>query len=66
MSSIAEENVSGDPIGVFLSQEGLGSGTMISGARRKAKEKSDSGSSRRGFIRPHLLNDQTFLGVHSS
>lgn len=42
MSSIAEENVYGDPIGVFFSQEGLGSGKMISRARRKDKEKSDS------------------------
>lgn len=44
MSSIAEENVPGDPVGVFLSQEELDSGKTSSGARRKAKEKSDSGS----------------------
>lgn len=44
MSSIAEENVPGDPVGVFLSQEELGSGKMISGARRKSKEKSDGGA----------------------
>lgn len=68
MSSIAEENVFGDPIGVFFSQEGLGSGKMISRARRKAKEKGDGEALHVGgrFIRPHFLNDQTFLGVHSS
>lgn len=44
MSSIAEENVPGDPVGVFLSQEELSSGKMISGERRKAEEKSDSGA----------------------